>query len=293
MKILTPEAFMNERSTGLIVRGFASKAEDVTDRATQIVEFTTNALETKVADKRFLKRVDVLIWANQNDYPGEADCGLLANELKKRFAGERRVFIHEVRSGDLFCSLLNYGIAIQCRAGCDYSIIASAEAKAYWSSDVPAKMVSAAAEGARAIGVAINELTESVWEGRIANTMAMWHNRSLIEVGLFDLRAAKPADSRLAHYMKGADVTGNPLFYHLAGVEEMIPLARLVDLYGKCIKVVESNDPALHYELPDPELNPAEFARNKAKFGTKWERQVAHLALINRDLSHIRDGVMA
>lgn len=276
----------------LLVRGFATHEADVPKRIQMMDELVQKALAAIVRDTPFLDRVDILVWANRRDYPTEADCGLLAPALTEHFKSESRVYVHEITEGDLFCSILNRGLALQSRAGCDYSIIASAEANAYWSSDVPARMLEKASQGARAIGVAINELSESVREGRIANTMAMWHIESLLEVGGFDLRAAKPTDDRSAYFMKGVDRHGDDRFYALAGVEEVIPLARLIDHYGRCIGVVESTDPALQYQLPDLATDPEGYARHMAKFGTKWERQVALLAMNGRELSYLRGGVM-
>ncbi len=292
MKKLTVSQFVNERKVGLIVRGFAKNAEDVPSRVQMMDELIKKAQSTIVHGREFISRVDVMVWANRTDFPNEADCGLLAAALRAHFVNNRKVFIHELGTGDLFCSILNYGIARQLRVGCDYSVIASAEANAYWASDVPEQMVEAACKGALAVGVAINELTPSVREGRIANTMAMWHNESIVTVGGFDLRAQKPKNDKLAHYMHGVDTDGNIRFYHLGGVEEMIPLARLVDTFGKCIGIVESSDSSLQYKLPDPATHPVEYASQMAKFGTKTERQMAHVMSIGTDFSHIRHGVM-
>lgn len=293
MKMITPVQFMNEKKVGLLIRGHAKRPEDVPGRVAMINDLIDRARSAVIEGKRFIRRVDILIWANSADYPDEADCGELAPALRDLYGASSFIKIHEVRSGDLFCAILNYGIAMQMRGGCDYSVIASAEANPYWSSDVPLQMVQAACAGARAIGVGINELAAATIEGRISNTFAMWHNESLATVGLFDFHAAKPRDDRHAHYMKGTDADGNVRFYHLGGVEEMIPLARLVDTFGACIAPIEPSDPNLRYILPDPATNPKEWERHMAKFGTKLERQIAHLALIGRDLSHLRGGVMS
>ena len=283
---------MNEKKVGLLVRGFAKKADDVPSRVAMMDELISTARKAEVEGKPFIGRTDILIWANQNDYPGEVDCGELAPALRKHFKNDKNVFVHEVKTGDLFCSILNYGATMQTRAGCDYSVIASAEANPYWGSDVPAKLVRAMCDGALVAGVAINELTESVMEGRIANTLAMWHTISLMSVGGFDLHATKPKDDKHAHYMKGTDSEGRVRFYHLGGVEEMIPLARLVDMFGQCIAPIESSDPNLRYIMPDPAKDPELYARHMSKFGTKLERQTAHLVHVGRDISHIRGGVM-
>lgn len=292
MKKHTPTSFMNEKKVGLLVRGFAKKSEDVPNRVVMMDELITRALSAKVIGKPLIRRVDILIWANQTDYPGEVDSGELAPALKEHFKEDRKIFVHEVRSGDLFCSILNYGIAKQLRAGCDYSVIASAEANKYWASDIPQQMVQAACDGAYAIGVAINELTESIMDGRIANTMSMFHNENVMTCGGFDLRAKKPKDDREAFYLKGKSPEGENVFYHLGGVEEMVPLARLVEMFGQCIAPIQSSDPSLRYELPDPKKDPELYARHMAKFGTKTERQLAHLALAGYDFSFLRGGVM-
>ncbi len=292
MKQLTPRQFVNERTTGLLIRGFATKPEQVPARVVMMDTMITKALAARVENRPFIKRVDVLVWANQKDYPGEADCGELTPALRQHFMNDPHVFIHEVTTGDLFCSILNYGVALQSRAGCDYSVIASSAANEYWNEDVPAEMVRLAGLGALAIGVAINELTESIKEGRLANTMAMWHNISLLSVGGFDLRAQKPRNDRDAHYIKGVDENGAEQYYHLGGVEEVIPLARLVDDFGRCLGVIESKDPSLRYQTPDPAIDPEGYRRNKAKFSTKTGRQWAHLAHIGRDFSHLQSGVM-
>jgi hypothetical protein len=247
VKKLNQKQFMAEKKVGLIVRGFARNPEDVPSRVAMMDELIRNARTAVVDGKPFIRRIDILVWDNRADFPNEADCGLLADALKEHFRGMGDVFVHNVTTGDLFCTILNYGIAMQIRAGCDYSVIASAEANAYWNSDVPEKFVHAVCSGACVTGVALNELTQSVLEGRIANTLAMWHNVSLMMVSGFDPQASKPKDDKHAHYMKGTDQNGDVRFYHLGGVEEMIPLARLIDVFGRCIAPIESDDPSLRY----------------------------------------------
>jgi hypothetical protein len=153
-------------------------------------------------------------------------------------------------------------------------------------------MVEAACKGARAIGVAINELTQSVLDGRLANTLAMYHNISAITAGLFNLKAAKPKNDKEARYVKGTDRTGKTVYYHVGGVEEVILLAAMVDLYGQCIAPLLSKQEGLQYIIPNPAENPKLYEHHMEKFGTKTERQIAHLSSVNRDFSHIKGGVM-
>ena len=181
----------------------------------------------------------------------------------------------------------------QIRKGVDYSIIASAEAFSYMTPETMRDMLNAACKGAKAIPVAITELTQSILEGSGANTFMMLHNESLGTVGLFDLKAAKPNDDRTAHYMKGWNAEKGDVYYHLAGVEEVIPLARMIQTFGACIApIVPSGEGVKAYIVPDPVTQSELWLRHISKMGTKFERHSAHLASIGIDPSYIKGGVM-
>jgi hypothetical protein len=243
-------------------------------------------------DQQVIKQVDIMVWEDENNFPGQVDCGQLAPALRTHFSDQKHIRVRSVTHGDIFCCVLNRAVAIQAQSGCRYSIIASPEANSYWNKHIVGNMVQAAKDGALAIGVAINELQESILQGRIANTFAMWHNLSLLTVGGFDLRAAKPPNVQEAHFMQGWHKDDGTVYYHLAGVEEMIPLARLVRYHGACtasIMPTDSNGEPQWYELPqDTEL----LRRHHQKMGTKFERQCAFLATENVDPSFLMGGVM-
>lgn len=306
----TIKSFLSRNKIGAIERGFVGLPKGVKSLA-EVSAAQRENLEAIVADRvrmmaakvetlfslavegmPVISRVDVLVFADQ--HYADADCGLLAPALEKAFAGsEKRVFVHEVKHGDLFCGLLNYGVAVQMEAGCRYSLISSAEAASYFTPETVSDVVEAAAAGARAIGVAINELTESILEGRLANTFALWRNRDLLTVGGFDLRAAKPTDDKSACYMKGFDRKAGDVFYPLAGVEEVIPLARMVETFGPCLApIVPRGDGVQAYRVPDPAIDPEGYARHYKKMGTKMQRQAALLAAVNKDLTYLEGGVL-
>jgi len=285
--------FLSRKKVGMILRVYATKAEDVPNRAAMIEKAVVAARKATVDDKSLVSRIDVLVWIDQN-YK-DADCGQTAEALRQKFSGEKNLFVSEVAHGDVFCGILNYGVVHQLRHGCDYSLIVSAEAFSYMTPETMEVMVDAACSGARAIGVAINELTQSILEGRIANTFAMWHNESLMTIGGFDLRAAKPISEFTTHYMRGwSEEKGDNVYYHLAGVEEVIPLARLAETFGPCIApILPSGEGVQRYQAPDPAKQPDLWFRHISKMGTKLERQSAHLAAIGCDVSYIRGGVMS
>jgi hypothetical protein len=122
----------------------------------------------------------------------------------------------------------------------------------------------------------------------------MWHNMSLLSVGGFDFRAKKPLDDRTAIYKKGwSQEKKDVVYYHLAGVEEVIPLARMADSFGPCIAPITPQGKGFQeYIVPDPATQPELWERHVAKMGTKLERQSAHLAAVGYDISFLRGGVM-
>ena len=278
--------FQKGRNTvGLVLRTFATKSDLIPERVKQVKAFVEKAVET-----RLINRIDVLVWADKR-YEG-CDCGGTAEAMRRALVSN--TVVSEVSSSDIFCGLLNYGVALQLRHGIDYSIIASSEAVPYFSAENLENMLAAAGKGALSVGLAITELTESILEGRIANTFAMWHNASLVQVGGFDLVAAKPLRGELAAYLRGWTEKdgGREVFYHRAGVEEIIPLIRLVDTFGPCIAPIRPVGEGVSYIVPDPRVDRTGYERHLQKMGTKRERQTAFAASIGADLSYLKGGVM-
>jgi len=292
MKTMSREAFLNGEKIGLILRVYATNEADIPKRIEMTQKFIDRALGVMVDGYSPIKRIDVLVWADPHY---KSDCGQTASALNQAFKSlyDERVIVSERKHGDLFCGILNQGIRIQFDNRVNYSIIASTEAYSYFTPETITAMIDAACSGARAIGVAINELTQSILAGRICNTFGMWLNPSLIDVCLFDLRAAKPKDERLAHYMHGWNKDEGDVYYHLAGVEEVIPLARLVDTFGSCIApILPSGEGVQKYIVPDPVKQAELYLRHVSKMGTKAERQAALLASVGCDLSSLKGGVM-
>lgn len=291
MKKQTVQSFLTEKRIGLVLRVFAQKEEQIPDRVAMVKEAIGRARSIVVQGQLAIRYINVIVWADPRYR--DSDCGKTTGALRAELGGTPDLFVNEFRDGDLFCGLLNYAVCHQLRHRVDYSLIASSEAFSYLNAETLEVMIEAACQGALAIGVAINELSQSILEGRLANTFAMWHNESLGEVGLFDLRAEKPIDDRLAHYMRGWSSEKGDVFYHLAGVEEVIPLARLAIKKGPCIApILPRGEGVKQYQAPDPVKEPELWLRHVSKMGTKIERQSALLAQIDCDLTILKGGVM-
>ncbi|HPN54821.1 MAG TPA: hypothetical protein PLB52_02705 [Candidatus Moranbacteria bacterium] len=283
--------FLSEKVVGLILRVFASKEDDIPNRIKMIKDAISAARKMVVDGVQVIRRIDVLVWSDKN-YK-DSDCGKTAPALREALKEEKGVFVSEVEHADIFCAILNYGVVHQLRKGVDYNIIASAEAFSYMTPETMSDIINAACKGAKVIPVAITELTQSILEGRGANTFAMWDGESLMTVGGFDLKTAKPSDDRTAHYMKGWSQEKGDVYYQLAGVEEVIPIARMIQTFGACVApIVPSGEGVKAYIVPDAATQPELWLRHISKMGTKFERQSAHLASIGVDPSYIKGGVM-
>lgn len=288
---ITAEQFFSKNRVALMLRVFATKEDDVQRRVELVGKTVERAQSIVVAGKPVFSRIDVLIYADKR-YP-DHDCGKTLPAMVESFKQNKLVSIEE-GPGDIFCGLGNYGFALEARHRCDYSVTFSPDAYSYMTPETVEAMIAAACKGARGIGVVLNELRQSVLEGRLCGTFAMWHIASMLTVGGLDLRAARPTDDRVAHYMRGWSPEKNDhVFYHLAGVEEMFPCARMVDAFGPCLApIMPIGDGVPAYEPPDPVKQPDLYARHIKKMGTKFERQVAHLASIGHDISWLKGGVM-
>lgn len=288
---------MHTKNMGVVARLFAKRRKDVDGRvqkARTLIQALL-ALELPNQRKRF-KSIDLVVW---DDPKFDSDCGYTAPALRTMIGVEFAehadyINVHKESHGDLFCGLLNRAVYRQGRRGCDYTMIVSPESADYLTQDNFDQMWRALGKGAKVTGMAISEITDSILEGRIGNSCAIWDNEALMSVGGFDLTAAKPSkeNERFHPVMQGRDAGGNPTFYHLAGVEEVIPLARLVLEHGACIAPIMPSDPEMVYTVPDPETQSELYARHVAKIGTKFERQMAHLMSIRVSPDVIKGGVM-
>ena len=283
-EVKSQKSFLGNNKFGLIVRTF-SDSEGVQKRVGLVKDLVEKALKIKAEGGNVFSRIDILVWAD----PGfkESDCGQTAEALKKVVLS-KNVFIHNVEQGDLFCSLLNQGVSIQTKKGIDYSTIISPEAIDYFNSETVGEMIKAVRKGSLATGVAINELTDSVIEGRLANTFAMWKNEALQTVGGFDFLAAKPRDDKSAFCLKSWSEDNGFTSYSLAGVEEVIPLARMIELYGPCIApVCPCGKGVKKYKVSEGQQK-----RQETKMISKTERQEALLDKTGFKLSFLKGGVM-
>jgi hypothetical protein len=276
---------LHTKRVGLILKLFSPKPELVEQNVRLAMGAVDKALALEVGGKKVFSRIDILVSAD--DRFGDSDCGLTADAL--RLAPRKGVFVSEVRNGDIFCGLLNYGVSHQMRDRIDYSMIMSIGVGEYLVEENVRPMLDALHSGARVTGLALSELAPSILDGRIANTFAIWDTVSLMTIGGFDLRAAKaPKDDRLAQYVRGWSDEKGEVYYQSSGVEEIIPLVRLIKVFGSCIAPIVPVSGAKWVVSDDPEVQ----KRERAKLGTKTERQMMWALSESVDFSFIKGGVI-
>jgi hypothetical protein len=279
------EQFLTENKVGLLLRTFATKPEDVLERVTAIQKTLDKIGRFEIDGKSVFSHTDILVWRDRRYV--HSDCGETADALKQ---ATDNVSIQEM-DGDIYCDLMNSGFAIQNKAGIDYTLTISPDANSYATPETLQLVLEAASRGALVVGVAIDELADSILRGRVANTFAMWHDLTILGVGGFNQREARPiTDPRLTKYIMGYE-NDRPVYYPFAGVEEVIPLARIFDRLNRpfiapVLPLVEGSGV---YEKPtDPDL----LARHEIKMSTKLERQMGMLLAEGYNFSWLEAAVM-
>lgn len=285
---------LHTKKIGALVRCFARESGLVNNAVELALASVERMLSVKIHGQNFVSRIEILVPMDP-DYD-ERDCSETAAKLREAIAKRqwKGVFVSEVRHGDIFVGLLNYGMAKLLRSGCDYGVILSKEAESYFTLEAAEDFIGAAESGALVAGLAINELTESIMQGRIANTFSMWHLMSLVQVGCFDLRNAKPKkEAPIKSRAEAWDSGKGHWNYDLAGVEEIIPLIRLMRTFGPCIApVLPRGDNVRVWKTPDPSEDAEGYTRHINKLGTKFVRQSHFAYQEHTDLSFLQGAVM-
>ncbi len=293
---------LERNRVGALLRVYAYTPEAVWGQIGSVMEALRRLLVMRSGDRATFSRIDLLV-SSDPDFE-DTDCGLTGERLREMVRAEfpdAPVSVLEIKRGDIYCMLLNYGVANQLEDRIAYSMVLSHSASSYATQATIDGLLAAMYKRARVAGVAMDELAPLVRRGLIMNTFAMWHNKSLMTIGGFDLLAAKPA---LVHAHMKEKVTGwsekkaarhgdGAVEYHVAGCEEVIPLVRLVRFFGKCLEVVEPSGEGMEWKEPDLKTNPRAYHRHLAKLATKVERQKRMAATEGVDAEFIQKGLMS
>jgi hypothetical protein len=292
IKLLQREHF------GLALRVFAGKPEAVAAQCDRALALARTAANMRVANRAVFETILIMVAADTRRV--DRDYGLSIDYLKKKLAGtpSSHIIVVNCDREDLFCGIPNRAAGELLRRGCRYMTMWSHAAGAYLDESFLESAALAFSKGASVVGLAITELQESILEGRIANTCAVWDAEHLVSVGGFDHFAEQPfedghrglfTDERLVHWVQGMREGDRDAFYPEAGVEEIIPLIRLARKFDRpCITPIMPSDGKV-WELP---TDPNELARHQKKMATKRVRQEGMARHVNADLGVLQDAVM-
>lgn len=272
---------------GALIRVFATSPETVAYNAESALQALDRLLAIQIENRPLFSRIDFLI---SNDIRfDDSDCGLTAEYLRERILSrypDAPVSVLDVKNGDVYCMLLDYGIVNQLEDRVSYSLILSHGVSEYLTQEHIEALVAAMYCKARVAGLMIPEIGGLVEKGRVANTCALWHNKSLMTVGGFDLRAARPERIHLQSHKKvkgesqeKTEKYGTPdVEYVLAGCEEIIPLVRFLKFFGPSVAVVRPNQKHT-WRVGDDGADTGMHLRHLAKLATKEIRQ-SHMAAL-------------
>ncbi len=242
---------------GVIIRQFAQRPErqvESVDRVLQTIR-VAEGISRNQPDWSLFPRVIVPEDVRYRDH----DCGGTAGLIHEVVRSERFSRVISLEKGDSFCGALNRGVWECVTDTFQYALIMSPKAREYLTAENVDLMREALSKpGALVAGLVLPELADSIREGRIANTFAMWYLPALVQVGGFDLMARQG--------FIGEDRPN-------AGVEEIAPLIRLVETFGPCIVPVEpAGEAALSLR--------SDSGTHGTKIDTKLPRQQAHASAL-------------
>lgn len=289
---------------GVLLRTYSPRYEDVEANVKMAEETVARlfAIPFRQGGKNsFCTRVDILVWSDGRflDSQGNrlADCGWTAPCLRGAFMNDMRVAVHEMPRADIYATILNHGIAKQHSFLMDYSLVLSKEAVSYVNNETIWATMDAMRGGALVAGVAVNEIRDLVLDGCVSNTFAMWHLPSLLQVGGFDIRDAKPLlgdePHEVPYWPEGRDLSEEPLWMHDAGVGEVLPACHMFREFDRpVIATIVPQGESAQGGYGQKSDDPARAAWNQAKFATKKARLESILKRSGYSLEYLKQAVM-
>lgn len=246
------------KKIGLLLRSYAKDSKDVPGIVARAVKSINHATSLLREDGEPVFAAILVV------VPGDYDCGIttrsILNALPTNHCSQH-VYVIEV-PGHHSCEALNEGIDIFESMNIDYAVILSNKAIKSCTVGIIDAMIDSFSRGAKVVGVAIDELKDFVFEGRVQNTFSGWSVTALRTVGGFSSQA---------------------------GVEEVTPTVRLLWTYDKCIAVLVPTE----VRTLDVRQTPDGRARHEEVMTTKLTRQQQEVQNMGVDFNFIKSGIMA
>lgn len=242
------------RGTALIVRSYTPKQDEVEDRAVRALKVARDAHKLTLTGAPALNPITFLV-------PTDHDCGKTANAIREKIAEAAldRVLIIEAY-GHHSSEALNEAVFTLRDFQMARAVIISGKAASYLTEATLAAIGVAFAQGAKVVGVAVDELADIVCKGRVQNTFCAWDIPALVGVGVFDSKG---------------------------GVEEIAPTVRLIKRYGPCVAVLTTEGGNLNILQSETAR-----ARHDEVMRTKAPRQQQEVERLGVDFAFLRSGIM-
>ena len=231
---------------GWAVRTWSEKPAQVKGRVDRFVD-TTTAIRLISTDEPIVFLV-----------PRDKDCGETAAAMREMGLS---VLIEEV-DGSPNIKVLNRGLEILHEAGCTHAISISGKAVEAITPEVMRQIGEAFGRGAKAVGVGFSEFMPFVAKIGLLNTFAAYELQAVHKVGGFTFEHPN------------------------GGVEEVSLLLALIEEFGRCIAVVESD--ALPKVMDDQDA----LERFAQLIHSKMPRIEDLLAERGLDVRHLTNAIM-
>jgi hypothetical protein len=279
---------LSRNRIGALLRIFAHDESSIEYQMESGLTALSKLAHLELDGKPIFSRIDFLVSGDQ-DY---VDSGVptFADILRKKIEELyplSSINVLEIKKGDIYTVLLNYGIANQLEDRVTYSAIISHNAHEYITTENISAMLSLLYKKNRAVGLAVGQVKETVEKGHISNTFSIWHNKSLISVGGMNLFAMQVKKHQLdtAHY-----IVKNQYKYPRSGCEHIIPLVYMSRIFGKCLGVVIPPS-GQSWSIVDKERDDKAHARHLHITETFKERELYMASLIGGEIEEIEGAV--
>ncbi len=242
---------------GLLLRSYAKTKAEVSGVVERAIASIRRADEMR--DEEGNAQFGQIVVIVPRDY----DCSSTAELIRKHMdfiVPNSRVAVIEPK-GHHSCGALNAGVDLLWDACYKRVVIISNKTIVALTAPAMTAISAAFQEGAKVVGVAVDELGDIVRQGRVQNTFAAWDIKALVGVGVFD------SDG---------------------GVEEIAPSIRLVRKYGQCIAVL------IPSEIPVLDIRQSQdgVARHREVMVTKIARQGHEMFRLDADHDFLEKGIM-
>ena len=164
MQLELATKLLERNRVGALLRIFSHSPEVAEAQIKSALEAARKLYEMELNGKKVFSRIDFLV-SNDNRFE-DSDYAEVASMLREaidsNFPEGNPIRVLDIKNGDIYCMLLNYGVVNQLEDRVPYSMIISHTAHNYITIDNVAALLAAMQNKARVAGLAIREIGDLV-----------------------------------------------------------------------------------------------------------------------------------